>query len=121
MTAVEQNNDEYWKSSYGLLVEWSCGSYPPDGFSAVTHVILYDVNDFELYKTIVPVPKSKGSGIVSIPDFYFEPGKKYQLAWKAEINASSAIATSTVFTCVDNDYFMRLARAVQEEYAQGVL
>ena len=121
LTAVEKNDDSYYKSSMGLLVEYSCGSFPPDGFQSVTHVVLYDISDFELYKVVVGVPKNKGSGIVTIPDFYFESGRQYQIIWKVEINSSTAICSSIIFTCVDNDYFMRLTRAVQDEYTQGLL
>ena len=115
LSAVENNNNEYWKSSSGLIVEYSCGSYPPDGFSAVTHLVLYDTSDVELYKTIVAVPKNRGAGILTIPDIFFEPGNNYQLVWKAEINVNSAIAASSVFTCVDNYYILK----IKEEYNQG--
>jgi len=118
LSTIENNNNEYWKSSSGLILEFSCGSYPPDGFSAVTHLVLYDISDVELYKTVVAVPKNRGAGILTIPDIYFEPGNQYQLVWKAEINASSeAIATSSVFCCVD-DYYKVLA---QKEWDQGFL
>ena len=117
LSTIENNNNEYWKSSSGLMLEYSCGSYPPDGFSAVTHLVLYDTSDVELYKTVVAVPKNRGAGILTIPDIYFEPGNNYQLVWKAEINTSKAIATSSVFTCVD-DYYKVLA---QKEWDQGFL
>ena len=117
LSAVENNNNEYWKSSSGLIVEYSCGSYPPDGFSAVTHLVLYDTSDVELYKAAIAVPKNRGAGILTIPDIFFEPGNNYQLVWKAEINVNSAIAASSVFTCVD-DYYKVLA---QKEKDQGFL
>ena len=115
LSTIENNNNEYWKSSSGLIVEYSCGSYPPDGFSAVTHLVLYDTSDVELYKVAVAVPKNRGAGILTIPDVYFEPGNQYQLVWKAEINVNSAIAASSVFYCVDDYYKVE----AQKELDQG--
>ena len=103
-----------------MIVEYNGGTYSQGGWDAVTHLVLYDTNDSVMYKTILPVPPKKGSGIVKIHDVFFEPGHNYQLLWKRDINSSTNIAASPVFTCIDSEYFEKLSREINLEYVQAL-